>query len=390
MRIPFRLVVKNLFKHPIRAVLTIGSLAVALFLLCFLRSLVVALEAGVRAAKSDRIIVQSAVSLFVDLPEGYEPKIAAVKGVERLCKWSWFGGYYQKRENFFAQFACDHTTLLPMYPELEIVDGDPQRFQTERRACLIGQGLAEKFDMKVGDSFPITGVLYARNDGEPWNFQVAAIYKSNSSNVDNSTLFFRHDYLQKSMEEGAALGPTGVGLYIAKIAPGYAPADVMSAIDALFENGPQRTQSTTEAEFQAQFVSMVGNIPFFVSAIGGGVLIAILLAVVNTMLMAAREQTRDAGILKALGFRNGATFWVMLLQALFLAVAGGGLGLGIAVLTEVFFKAQLGTTFPGYAITKETLLLGALITVAVGLLSGIAPALRLARLNPVASLRAEA
>ena len=52
----------------------------------------------------------------------------------------------------------------------------------------------------------------------------------------------------------------------------------MRAVDRLFENGPQRVQTTTEAEFQAQFVSMFGNVPFFVGAIGSGVLFAILLA----------------------------------------------------------------------------------------------------------------
>lgn len=59
-RVPLRLVIKNLFKHPLRSLLTMASLAAALFLLCVLRSVVVTLDAGVKSARSDRIIVQSA------------------------------------------------------------------------------------------------------------------------------------------------------------------------------------------------------------------------------------------------------------------------------------------------------------------------------------------
>jgi len=62
---PFSLIAKNLFKHPLRALLTAASLAVALFLLCVLRSLVVALDVGVRNAAANRLIVLSSTSLFV-------------------------------------------------------------------------------------------------------------------------------------------------------------------------------------------------------------------------------------------------------------------------------------------------------------------------------------
>jgi putative ABC transport system permease protein len=64
----------------------------------------------------------------------------------------------------------------------------------------------------------------------------------------------------------------------------------------------------TEAEFQRQFVTMFGNIPLFLGWIGGGVLLAILLACINTMLMAMREQTTDIGIIKSVGFTDGAMF----------------------------------------------------------------------------------
>ena len=388
-RIPLRLVTRNLFKHPIRTLLTLGSLTVALFLLCFLRSLVVTLDAGVKSAKSDRIIVQSAVSLFVDLPQSYEGKIRAVPGVVETCGWNWFGGYYQDPSNFFAQFAVDQTTLLDVYPEIEIVDGDRETFLRERQSCLIGSELATRYVWRVGDSVPIISALYPRVDGTAWEFRVAGIYSSKSSNVDNLTIFFHYEFLEKTLEAGAAVGPPGIGIFTVKVADGTEPLDVMGRIDALFANGPQRVQSTSEAEFQAQFVSMVGNVPFFVGAIGTGVFLAILLAVVNTMLMSAREQSRDVGILKALGFGSAAVFWILLLQSLFLSVLGGGAGVALAFATSGPIQSALGPMFPNYSISVGTVVLGGAISVLIGVAAGVAPAWRLSRLSTVGSLRTE-
>ncbi len=389
-RVSLRLVRRNLLKHPVRTLLTVGSLTVALFLLCVLRSFVVTLDAGVKSAKSNRLVVQSAVSLFVILPESYEAKIRSVEGVEGICPWTWFGGYYQDPSNFFAQFAVDEETLLDVHPEIVVEEGSVETFKGNRQSCLLGADLARDFNWKVGDSIPIISPLFVREDGQAWNFQIAGIYRSVSAAVDNRTIFFHDEYLLKSLEDGAARGPQGVGIYMVKARDDIDLPVVMSRIDALFENGPQRVQSTTEAEFQAQFVSMLGNVPFFVSSIGGAVLLAILLAVVNTMLMAAREQVHDVGILKALGFGNASIFIGLLFQSLLLSVLGGGLGVFLAWVSAGPIAISLGAMFPNYQVSPGTLALGATISIAIGLLAGLAPAIGLSRLSCVESLRVEA
>src|SRR5690606_23952465 len=98
---------------------------------------------------------------------------------------------------------------------------------------------------------------------------------SRSSNVDGQTLFFQHDYLREALEQGAASGPHGVGVFMVNLLPGADHDEVARHIDALFENGPQRVQTTTEAEFQRQFVTMMGGVPTLLGSIGGGVLFAI-------------------------------------------------------------------------------------------------------------------
>jgi putative ABC transport system permease protein len=385
--VPIRLVTKNLGKHKLRFALTVLSLAIAIFLLCVLRSLLVAMNAGVADAAANRVIVQSKVSLFVMLPQAYGQKLQQVEGVESVVRWNWFGGYYQDPSNFFAQFATDPKELFDVYPELYLVDGTKEDFLANRKSCLVGAATAEKYGMKVGDTFPIIGALYPTTDGSPWDFQIAGLYRSKKKSLDENTLFFHFDYLEKSLESGVATGPSGVGIYVLKIKPGAQQVDVMSAVDALYENGPQVVQATSESEFQAQFVSMVGNVPLLVSSIGGGVMIAILLAVLNTMLMAAREQTKDIGVLKALGFTDGSVSGVLFLQSVVLCGLGGLIGIGLAKGVEPVMATAIGSMFPGFTVTLPTIGEALVATAVIGFLAGIAPALRARSLTVVDALR---
>jgi putative ABC transport system permease protein len=305
-------------------------------------------------------------------------------------RWNWFGGYYQDPSNFFAQFATDAEALLDVYPEIEIVDGSAKDFVDDRRSCALGQATAAKYGFKVGDTVPIIAALFPRVDGAAWDFKVAAIYRSKKKNVDENTLFFHTQYLDKALETGEATGPQGVGIFVLRTAPGVDQTAVMSEIDAMYENGPQVVQTTTEAEFQAQFVSMVGNVPLFVNSIGTGVMIAILLAALNTMLMSAREQTRDVGVMKALGFADGTVFGLLMAQSLVMCGLGGALGIGLSKLLEPGMSKFLGTMFPGYEVTNGTLILAAGVTLAIGVLAGIAPALRARTMHVIEALRATA
>jgi putative ABC transport system permease protein len=385
--VPTRLIFRNLLRHKLRTALTVGSLGIAVFLLCVLRALVVSLDAGVRNSTSDRLIVQSAVSLFVNLPASYVGKLRAVEGVDSVARLQWFGGYYQDPSSFFGQFGVDPEEFLGMYPEFKIVEGSRERFLTERTACIVGRQTADRYGFKVGDTVPIIGTIFQRLDGTPWEFQVAGIYELESIVWDETTIFFPFEYLEESLKGGAASGPPGSGVIYIHLAEGVNPVNIAAEVDGLFENGPQRVQTTTEAEFNAQFVSMVGNIPFFVTTIGGGVLAAILLAVINTMLLAGREQRHDMGVLKALGFSEWAVFGVMLGQGVLLCVVGGGLGIGLAQISAPEIAKVLGTMFPGFEMTSDILTSACTLSLGIGLLSGILPAAATRKLLAVDAFR---
>lgn len=385
---PWKLLWKNLLGHPVRSLLTVGSVAVAVFLVCMLHAVTSGLTRTLSAAASNRLLVQSAVSLYVDLPLSYQQKMAQVPGIEAICKWQWFGGRYeQDKGGFFAQFGIDPETFLVSYPEMSIADGSYEQFARTRTACVVGNDLAEKYGWRVGQTVPITGTIFTRTDGLPWEFTIAAIYDSSSPAVDEQSLFFHYDYLRESLETGGAVGPDGVGVYMLRLAPGTDPVGVQQAVDALFANGPQRVNTTTEAEFNRQFISMLGDVPSLLQMVGGAVLFAIFFAVLNTMIMAGRERTRDVGVLKALGFTDGTAGLLLVGESLLVCGAGAGLGLLLGLSLERPMQVATAQFLPGFGFDRATLLLGAGIAVGVGLVSGLVPGLRAARLVPVQALR---
>lgn len=373
--------------HPVRTMLTMGAAIVAIFLFCFLRSIVTSLDAAVEASASNRIITSSAVSLFQNLPVAYQEQITGVEGVESVSRFTWFGGRYQSEENFFAQFGCDAKILLDQYPELMLDETAAAEWIADRQGAIVGRGLAEQFGWKVGDTVPLIGTIYPRVDGSEWQFNIHGIYESAAANIDEMTMYFHWDYLDRVLEEGGSYGPRGSSVFIVKLAEGYSGAEVAPAIDAYYAGGPQRTRTQTEAAFQAGFVGMLGNLPTFLGLIGTAVLIAILFGVVNTMTLAARERIRTMGILKSLGFPNAVPARLYLLESTGIMLAGGGIGMGIAYLTQEPFRDAFGTQVPFFHVATETYVFSTVICIVIGLIAGAVPAWRATRLRAAEAMR---
>src|SRR6185295_13286895 len=159
-----QLVWRNLTRRPMRSVLTILSLMVAVFLVCTLRTLITTINSGVENADSRRLAAMSAVGLFVELPQKYQAEIAKIPGVEMTTKFQWFGGFYRSQKNFFAEFAIDPDTMFAMYPECQLPAEQIEAFQKNRTSCIIGEQLAKTYGWKVGDSIPLIGALHPHPD----------------------------------------------------------------------------------------------------------------------------------------------------------------------------------------------------------------------------------
>lgn len=128
-----------------------------------------------------------------------------------------------------------------------------------------------------------------------------------------------------------------------------------------------------------------------VSAVVAGI------GIVNTMIMSIYEQTKEIGIIKAIGASNSQVLTIFLIQSGFIGLFGGVLGLSsiflIMKVTDGYIVEQLNnvgfstTQFFNFDITIALIITG--LSILVGVVAGIYPAMKAAKLDPIKALRYE-
>ena len=290
------LVLKSARRSKRRTLLTVMSVAIAVFLFASLRAVLDGFNAGAEGSSSTRIVTTRSTSLIFSMPTSHADQIKASPGVQDLTWANWFGGIYKDPQNFFAQFAIEPESYLRIYPEIVLTPEERHAFLDDRTGCIVGDGLARNYGFKVGDRITLkVGIpTYGRQD---FDFNVRGIYHSAGGSVDNQTMMFHWKYAdERSVVKGQ------VGWYVMQIANPDHAAQVSAAIDQTFANSPYETKTDTEREFQSSFVSMVGNINLLIGSIALAVVITTLFVAGNTMAMSVRERTTEIAVMRTLGF----------------------------------------------------------------------------------------
>ncbi|MFZ5830863.1 MAG: ABC transporter permease [Planctomycetota bacterium] len=382
----------NLQRKPLRTGLTIIGVAVALFLFCFLETVLNGFNAGVNMSNASRLVVMHKESIIFDLPMSYRSIIEQMEGVTGVTWASWFGALSQepgpdgkKREEFFAQFATDIESYLPLYPEIDVPPEQLRDLLSDRKGCLLGVKIAERLNKKVGDRLVLRSTIWTQKDGSPiWEFNVRAIYTTDSPTFDQTMMLFP----QKRFDKGRLFGEGAVGLYILGISDPNRSAEIAAAIDARFANSPFETRSMTEKAFNLQFVGMMGNFQLLLRSIGSAIVLTMLLVSANTMMMSARERTREMGILKAIGFTDGHVFMLLIGEALLISLLGALVGVGLAwLMANVLSFNPKPDFFPIFYLPPKSILAAVGLASATGFLSGIVPAASAMRLRATEALR---
>jgi len=374
--LPF--IFRNLFRKKTRTILTIGSIAVALFLFGLLVTIETALNAGVDVAGVDRLIVRNKISLIMPLPLSYQERLRQIDNVSEATYASWFGAIYQEPKNFFPQFAIDTDTYRKVYPEFEVADDAWQAFVADQQGAVVGRVTADRFGWNVGDRIPLQGTYLSGT----WEFNVRAIYDGSRAGDDETQFWFHAKYL----EEARTWGKGMVGWYTVKIDDPDRAVTVSNTIDERFSNSAYETSTETEQAFAAGFAKQIGNIKMLIMSIGAVVLFTLLLVTGNTMAMAVRERVPELGVLKTLGFGDRTVLSLVLAESLIIATVGGALGVGMAKLFTLGGDPT-GGMLPVFYLSTGDILLGIGIAVFVGLAAGSIPALTAMNLRIVDALR---
>ncbi len=375
------LVWKNIWRRKFRTTFTLLSIFIAFLLFGILMTIRNSFAFGVEIAGLDRLILINRISLIMPLPFSYQARLQAVPGVELVTHSTWFNGIYQDPANFFANIAVEPEPYLKTYPEFKVPPEQVKAWLDDRQGAIVGKDLAERFGWKVGDRVPLQGTIYRPKSGDVWEFNISGIYDG-ADGVDKTQFFFRYDYL----DENRTFGQGDVGWYIVKIADGSRAVEMSRTFDAMFENSPAETKTTTEKGFVESFATQIGDIGAIMIAVSSVVLVMFGLVAASTMAQSVRERTSELAVLKTLGFSGPAILALVLAESLFIACLGGGAGLGLAWLI-----AQQGDPTGGllavFFLPPRDLWLGGGLMLAMGLLAGVMPAVAAMRLKITDALR---
>jgi putative ABC transport system permease protein len=166
-------------------------------------------------------------------------------------------------------------------------------------------------------------------------------------------------------------------------------AELRAALGRIHSFDPRDTEAAhiwdTVEEAKA-FRTMTDGMKYFLGAVGIATLFIGGIGVMNVMLVAVRERTREIGVRKALGARRREILWQFLLEAVFLTSVGGLLGiiLGASIGWGVHYFTGFPVSLPWWSFA-----LGFGFSGSVGIFFGLVPAIRAARLDPIEALRYE-
>jgi putative ABC transport system permease protein len=379
-----KLILRNALRHKLRTGLTVLGLVVAILAFGLLQTVVDAWYAGSENAAPNRLVTRNAISLTFSMPLHYRDKIRAVEGVRAVGAANWFGGIYQDPKNFFPQFAIDPAPYFAMYPEYRVKEDELRAFLRDRKGAVIGRKLAATYGFRIGDTIPLQGTIYPGT----WPFTVRAIYDGADAKTDTSQMFFHWDYVNETVKAKTPRRADQVGVFVVQIDDPARSAEISRTIDRQFTNSLAETLTETEKAFQLGFVAMTEAIVVAIRIVSFVVIFIILAVMANTMAMTARERLGEYATLKALGFGPGYVARLVFGESVAIAAIGATLGIAATFPVSAAFGAKMGTLFPVFEVSAETVALQVGCAIVVGVAAALLPGRRAARVKIVDGLRA--
>jgi putative ABC transport system permease protein len=261
---------------------------------------------------------------------------------------------------------------MVLRPELKIVAG--RVFEPALAEIIVGQAASRQFrGMNVGDKIVTRGASWT----------VVGIYTTGDAH--ESELMADVEALNASDRRGG---------YQSVTARLQSPSAFTAFKNSLTSNPALSVDVRREREYYEEQSKTIGRIITIVAYVVGGIMaVGAVFSALNTMYSAVSTRVREIATLRALGFGATAMVISVLVEAVVLSVIGGALG---ALLAWMVFNGYTVSTITGVGghlvfdltVSPELVTLGIIWACAIGLIGGLFPAIRAARLPVATALRA--
>jgi putative ABC transport system permease protein len=378
---------KNALRNKFRTSMTVLGGAVAVLAFILLRTILFAWTQGVEYAAKDRLATRHKVSLVIPLPKHYIDDIQSqVPGIKTAAYMNWAGAKWPKDPNtFFANIAVSDN-FLDAYPEIKIDPDALERWRTDKQGAIVGIQLAQKLGLKVGDKVTLSGSIYPGD----WAYNIDGIYSvPGQSAVDQGSFYFHWKYLNDGANERQK---DKIGWIVTKVDDPSKSAQVSAAIDKLFDDADNQTVTMSELAMNRGFLGGMSAVLSALNVVSIIILVIMMLILGNTIAMGVRERTTEYGVLRALGFQPGHIRLFIIGEALTVALLAGIVGLLLSYpVVEAgmgrWLQENMGSFFPAVKISPITSIAAITLTLVLGGLASLIPAVQAGRLHVTEALR---
>ncbi|MBI1314735.1 FtsX-like permease family protein [bacterium] len=370
-------ILKTLWRHRARTLLTFSGAAVSLFVFCF----VVALQEGLDrlTSQSDSTLVVFQANKFCPatshLQQDYDQVISKLSGVREVVPIQVFTNNCRASLDVVVFYGVPPKKLRSVR-DFELTAGSWAEFETNQDAGVVGQAVARRRKLKPGDRFSIGEVTVT----------VAGIFASQNKAEENY-IYTHLEFLQRT--PGLNLVGT-VTQHEVVLDPSADPSHVAAQIDERFRGGPIQTDTRTKGTFQAASLADLVDLIGLTHYLGYACLGLMAVLILTTNFMSVQDRIREHAVLQTMGFSGELVFSLIMIESVLLSFAGGATG----ILTAVTVLANAGIAVSAEAVSLaltpsiSLAVIGLLLSIAIGVLAGMLPALTAARTEIVPALRA--
>jgi putative ABC transport system permease protein len=251
----------------------------------------------------------------------------------------------------------------------------------DRKKATIGFNIHEDFyrvKVGVGDKIEIQG-----ND-----IEVVGIFADSGDNDQNNRIFMDFDYLREIMEKGDDI--TSMVVKVDDV--GKAEAVAIRIEEALEKNHDTSSFMVLTSE---QLVAQITDSLKVIQVVFGGIAAVSLIVggvgIANTMIMNVMERTKEIGIMKATGAHGSHILKIIVVESGIIGLLGGSIGILIGYLISlginIAAEQYLGPNTLSTAVTMQLAGFALAFSFVIGVISGVYPAYRASKLDPVIALR---